>query len=95
MARLNSENAFSIVWVVVQSLSFSSLPWLPCESFCSARRLVGRIAIGDDFFGVLCELCVQYRFDGFESAVRHGLKMNPSVAFGQPDHHGFGGFGHL
>ncbi len=46
------------------------------------EALVGRIAIGDNFFGVLCELCVQYRFDGFESAVRHGLKMNSPVPFG-------------
>lgn len=56
----------------------------------SNETLVGRIAIGNDFFGVLCKFVVQYRFDGLESAVGHGLKMNSPVAFGQPYHYGFG-----
>jgi hypothetical protein len=59
------------------------------------EALVSGIAIGDDFLGVLGEFGIQHRLDGLELAVRHRLEMNPSIAFGHSNHHGFRGFGYL
>ena len=56
---------------------------------------VGGIAIGDHFFGVLCEFGIQHRLDGLEAALGHRLQMNPSMAFGHSNHHCFRGLGHL
>ncbi len=53
------------------------------------QTLVDGIAICDNLFGVHGEFGIRHRLDGFESAVRHRLQMNPSVALGQSGHHSF------